>query len=258
MADHQTTVPVELCADGELGYERSRTRFAPGQGLALDEACRLAHLPLVAPGHPDVIAARDGAYYDRGRHPRVFSLVLPVPWQALSASVAYQELDRVLRASLFAPKIAWNVAEQRRDRLHATLCGSLAVGQDEAPAITGAQRRELARLGPVHVELRGLFSGNVNVGRLYLRAYPERRDGANLFRQVQRILGRRETDLYVVGLHNLTDGLTGVEASELAQMIEAWWDRPVLRFEASQLWMLWATDDLVLEGGVAEEVPLTA
>ena len=135
---------------------------------------------------------------------------------------AYRDLNRGLRAASFAPKVAWELARLRRDRLHATLCGSLAVGQEQPPAITGPQRRELARLGPIHVELRGLFSGNIKVGRLYLRAYPERRDGVNLFRQVQRILGRQETDLYVVGLHNFTDGLTAAEASDLAEAIQAW------------------------------------
>jgi hypothetical protein len=156
---------IQFCGDDDLGYDRSRTRVAAGQGLQLDEAYRLAHLPLIAPEHPDAIAARDGASYVRGRHPKVYSLVLPIPWPALSASSAFRELEGDLRASLFASKIAWEVMEQRRDRLHATICGSLSVGQDTPPQITKAQRRELADLGPIHVELRGLFSGSVNIGR---------------------------------------------------------------------------------------------
>lgn len=256
MIDEEPPRVAMFCTDDELGFERSRTRFDPGQGLALDEAYRLAHLPLVAPDHPAVIPFRDGASYDRGLHPRVFSLVLPVPWEALSSSAAYQDLERDLRAAPFAPKIAWEVLERRRERLHATLCGSLAVGRDMPPPFTPAQRHALAALGPVQVELRGLFSGNVNVGRLYLRAYPERRHGANLFQEVQRILGRRETDLYVVGLHNLIDGLTAPEASALAEIMERWWDRPILHLEVSRLWLLWAMDDLVLDAGILEEVPL--
>jgi hypothetical protein len=49
----------EFCTDEELGYGRSRFLFAAGTGLRLDEAYRLAHLPLVAPTHPDVIRARE-------------------------------------------------------------------------------------------------------------------------------------------------------------------------------------------------------
>jgi hypothetical protein len=51
---------VTLCGDDELDYLGSRTQFEQGQGLLLDEAYRLAHLPLVAPDHPRVIARRDG------------------------------------------------------------------------------------------------------------------------------------------------------------------------------------------------------
>ena len=69
---------IVFCPDAELGYERSRTRFETGEGLALDETYRLAHLPLVAPGHPRVIESREGTSYVMGRHERVFSLVLPV------------------------------------------------------------------------------------------------------------------------------------------------------------------------------------
>lgn len=247
---------VQLCDDDALGYARSRTRFAAGEGLAMDEAYRLAHLPLIAPAHPGVIASRDGAFYDRGRHPKVFSLVLPIPWQALLASAAFQELDGDLRASLFAPKVAWELMERRRDRLHATVCGSLALGQDAPPQITQAQRRELTDLGPIHVELRGLFSGNVNVGRLYLRVYPECRDGDNVLRRIQRVLGRPETDLYVVGIYNLTDNLSAAETSALIEAVERWWSRPLLRLTVTHLWLLWGMDDLVLDGGVAEDIPL--
>lgn len=245
---------IDLCRDDELGYERSRTRFTAGAGLALDEAYRLAHLPLVAPDHPGVIATREGTAYAMGRHPRAFSLVLPIPWEALVRSAAYRDLERELRAAPFAPKIAWSLLERRREKLHATICGALAIG--EPPTVDERHRRELVALGPVHVELRGLFSGNVNVGRLYMRAYPERRDGVNVFRQIQRTFGRRETDLYVVGLYNLTDDLDPAEAAVLGRTIERWWDRPILRFAADRLWLLGAMDDLVLDSAVAETIPL--
>lgn len=252
---HQRSA-VEFCADGELGYERSRTQFVPGQGLALDEQYRLVHLPLVAPDHPAIIPVRAGTFYERGRHPRVVSLVVPVPWDALSDSGDFQELERELRGAPFAPKIAWEVTARRRDRLHATLSGSLTIGQDGAPEVTAEQRRQLAELGPIRVDLRGLFSGNVNLGRLYLRAYPARRNGANPFRAIQRIFGRTETDLYVVGLYNLTDDLDVAEASALAAHIERWWGRSILQIEVAALWLIWTMDALVLDGGVAEEVPL--
>ena len=54
----------EFCSDEELDYGRSRFLFAPGKGFRLDEAYRLAHLPLVAPTHPDVIGARGNFLLD--------------------------------------------------------------------------------------------------------------------------------------------------------------------------------------------------
>jgi hypothetical protein len=90
-----------------------------------------------------------------------------------------------------------------------------------------------------------------------LRVYPERRSGANLLRKVQRALGCRETDLYVVGIYNLTDDLDSAEAAAMNDLVDRWWDRALLRFQVDALWLLGAMDDLVLEGEIAEWVALT-
>lgn len=243
-----------FCSDSELGYLRSRTRFAPGEELRLDEAYRLAHLPLIAPDHPDVIHSRPGATYRMGRHERIFSLVLPVPPDVLEQSAPYQELDCELRHSLFANKIAWDLLPKRRDKLHATICGSLST--DVRYRVSDHERAALRKLGPLRVELRGLFSGNINVGRLYLRVYPECRTGANSLRQIQRILGRPETDLYLVGLFNFVDHLEGVEAAALHDLIQRWWHRSLLTLDVTALWLLCASDDLVLDARVEDVIAL--
>jgi len=247
---------IEFCDDSELGYARSRTVFAAGAGLSLDESYRLTHLPLVAPEHPRVIAARDGAAHVLGRHPRTFSLTLPVPADALFAAPAYRALDAELRAAPFAPKIAWDLLERRRDRLHATICNALTIGT--APVIAENVRAALARIGPFTVELRGLFSGNVNLGRLYWPVYPERRNGGNPIHAIQRALGRATTDLYLVGMYNFIDDLDTSEAAALKAIIEAWRARPILRYRVEHLWMLAASDTLVLDGAVVETIPLMA
>lgn len=246
--------PASFCGDAELGYLRSRTVFVPGEGLKLDEPYRLAHLPLVAPQHPGVIARQEGRSYEMGRHPRVFSAVLPIDEAALAASEPLARLDDEMRRAPFARKIAWDIVPRRADRLHATLCGTLSTG--DAPAIDRAVREALFRTGPFRVELRGLFSGNVNRGRLYLRAYPEMRGGANPFQSIQSAFGRQPGDLYLVGLYNLTDDLDVAETEALAALIERWWDVSVLRFGATALWVLGACDDLVLDAELAEVLPL--
>lgn len=244
-----------VCEDRDLAYEASRTAFTPGQGLILDESYRLAHLPLVAPDHPRLIARKAGTPYEGGRHGTVVSLVLPVPGDLLHEAAAYRALEADLRAAPFGTKIAWDIMERRRHRLHATVCGSLASGQ-ALPAIDTERRSALARLGGMGVELRGLFSGTVNRGRLYLRVYPERRDGLDVLRSVQRLMGCRETGFYVVGLFNLVDDLDAVEAAALARLLEVWWSRPLLRYRADRLELLAARDDLVLDSEVVERLPL--
>ncbi len=248
------TNPVRFCDDTELGYQRSRTPFAAGDALTLDEPYRLAHLPLVAPAHPGVIARQEGRFYEWGRHPAVFSLVLPIDEAQLAASAPFARLDSQMRRAPFARKIAWDIVPRRADRLHATLCGTLSTG--EAPVIDPSVVEALSHVGPFQVELRGVFSGNVNRGRLYLRAYPERRGGTNPIHAIQAAFGRQPGDLYLVGLYNLIDDLDLAETAALAALIARWWDEPLLRFEATALWVLGACDDLVLDAQVAQVLPL--
>lgn len=243
---------LEFCGDAELGYRRSLTDFA--QPLTLDESYRLAHLPLVAPEHPRVIPRRDGTFYAMGRHPRVHSLVLPVDDADLRASPAFRELEATLKAAPFAGKIAWDLLAKRRDKLHATICGSLGIG--EPPAIASETREALAAIAPFAVELRGLFSGNVNRGRLYLAVYPQKQGGTNLIHAVQAAFGRPPGDLWLVGLYNLTDDLDATETAALAAIIGHWWNRPLLRFTPHELWLLGADDDLVLDSEITERLPL--
>jgi len=243
-----------FCQDAELGYRRSLTDFSAP--LQLDESYRLAHLPLVAPEHPGVILRREGKFYEMGRHPLVFSLVLPVDDAVLQASPAFRALEEELRIAPFADKIAWEILPKRRDRLHATVCGSLGI--EEPPAITQATREALGGIDPFAVELRGLFSGNVNRGRLYLAAYPEKRAGANLLQAVQAAFGRPPGDLWLVGLYNLKDDLDAAETAALADIVARSWNRPLLRFTATTLQVMSAGDDLVLDGAVEVTLPLGA
>jgi hypothetical protein len=77
-----------------------------------------------------------------------------------------------------------------------------------------------------------------------------------VLRQIQRTLGRPETDLYLVGLYNLIDHLEVAEAAALQGLITRWWDRPILALDVSSLWHLGASDDLVLDAAVEEVIPL--
>ncbi len=242
----------EFCAEAELGYARAQTRFDAETALRFDRLYRVAHLPLVNPRHPLVIA-EDGPYR-MGVHARVYSLVIPLPDQALRRSANFLALEREIRSASFAAKISWDIVEQRRDKLHATICGSLSV--DNPPVIGDAQIAALAAISPFEVEIRGLFSGEINLGRLYLKAYPQKRATRNVFQDIQAALGRKLTDLYPVGLYNFTEELTVPETTALADIIRRWRDVPLLRFKLDRLWLLGSSDDLVLESAIARTIKL--
>jgi hypothetical protein len=248
---------MTFCGDDELGYLGSRTPLAEGAGMELDRSYRAVHLPLIRPESPLALPRAEGR--ERlvdGRHPTEWSVVLPVDPDALEASPAMGELERALRTASFADKIAWDLLPRRREVLHATVCGGY--GESPAPQFDAATLAALREVGPTEIELRGLFSGNRNVGRLYLKVYPESRAGTNPLRLAQRALGRPETDLWLVGIWNLTDDLTPSEAAELQALLDRWWDVPLLRFTATRLWLLGARDDLVLDGDPPRDLALAA
>jgi hypothetical protein len=242
--------------DATLGYLANRTRFAAGEPLRLDEAYRLAHLPLLRPGHPRAIRRAPGRPHRDGTHETLWSVVLPIDADALGRSAPMRELEAELRAAPFAAKIAWDLLPRRRAVLHATIGGG--IGSGPPPAIDADARAALAAIGPIQCELRGLFSGNVNHGRLYLPVYPEARaGGVDPLQSAQIALGRPVTDLWLVGLYNLVDDLSVAETRALAALLDRWWGVPLLRFTATKLWLLGARDDLVLDGDPPVELPIT-
>jgi hypothetical protein len=240
-----------FCEAADLGYQTTRTVFADSQPFILDASYRLAHLPLVAPHHRDVIPRKAGTDYQMGRHGRVYSLVLPIDADALEASPAWRAFNAELRDMPFAGKIAWDLPPKRRERLHATICGSL--GRDVPPALA---HDVFADMAPFEAELRGLFSGNINLGRLYVPVFPEMLQGQNAIHMIQRAMGRPVTSMYLVGMHNLTDHLTISETAALAALLARWQDRLLVRLTISELWLMGSFDDLVLDATVDARLKL--
>lgn len=245
---------MEFCDDNQLAYEEYRTEFVEDCGLVFDDAYRLAHLPLVAPDHPLVIPSKPGSNYLRGVHDWVYSIALPISINELRSSKAFLTLLDELRASSFANKISWDTFSQRQDKLHATVCGGLSTGQ--APHIERATYQQLSKLGPVSIRVRGLFSGNINIGRLYLKVYPELRDGRNILHTIQTLFGSPITNLHLVGLFNFVEELNTSETQDLHSMLVHWWDVDIMIAPLDNLWLLKSKDDLVLNGGVEKLISL--
>ncbi len=243
-----------FCNDSQLLYNDYETEFINGEGLLFDESYRLAHLPLVAPNHPRVIQTKSGTNYNAGTHEPVYSIVIPIYTEQLHSSAEFLKLYKELRASKISHKISWETFSERKSKLHATICG--AISTEDPPAIEDKVFTKLREIGPVSFRIRGLFSGNINIGRLYLKVYPEQRAGTNMFHVLQQIFGTPITHLYVVGLFNFIDELDHEEARELEMLLNVWRDIEFLEMEIEELWILKSRDDLVLNGNVVQTIPI--
>ena len=245
---------TDYCNDNELSYKRYQTKFVDGHGLVFDSAYRLAHLPLVAPDHPRVITQKPGSKYYNGVHDLLYSIAMPIPSDRLLTAERFVRLYDEIKATTFAHKISWETFDQRKDKLHATICGSMSIGQ--APNIDNRIYQQLRTVGPVAISIRGMFSGNLNIGRLYLKVYPELRNGKNMCHEIQGIFDSPLTDLYVVGLLNFVEELNARETQSLKKLIDLWWNVELVQLRLDSLWLLKSKDDLVLDGAIDQIIPL--
>jgi hypothetical protein len=247
---HYPTVskqPVRFCDDTCLNYAFSRRVFKTGDTLEFDTSYRLTHLPLVAPHHPAALQQVADQDYRSGRYatPR-YSLVVPVRSEALTFSPAFQALEREIRTSSFADKIAWELCERRASKLHASIINDLA--ETEAESCAAAVARVLPRLGPVSFRLGGPFIGSKNIGRIYFPAYPQEIHGEDAFALVQDAAGATRTRLYVVGYYHLLDQLDRKETADLGQLIEHWSSKTLAELHVESLVVHVTNDNLALSG----------
>jgi hypothetical protein len=245
---------IQFVPDSALGYLASCRFPSQSQCLTFDETYRYAHLPLVAPDHPDVTALYPERGYAHGQHRTVHSLVIPVDWEEIYACEGFRSALDELRHGPLGHHIAWDNLERRKQRLHATICGSLP--ETYGAGLTEAERQALRSIGPFQAELRGFFSGNLNTGRLYIKLYPEQKNGIDTVHAFQSALGRPATHLYLVGLLNLTDHLDAQQSQWLGDFLQRNWDQPTIRVTLNEIWLMESRDDLVLDANIVERVQL--
>jgi hypothetical protein len=232
---------ISYCDDAMMAYRASRKNFQPGECVVFDESYRLAHLPLVNPDHPAVISHVEGRDY-----------LIPIAAAAFQQSEAFQALDHAMRSARFAPKIAWDLCERRRSRLHATLASGFA--EADLDRITVSAQQALDRTGPISVCLKGPFIGDRNFGRIYFPVYPQQIDGRDAFASVQQGIGMSPTRLYVVGYYHMRNELDVAETAELAQLLDRWRDRVIGTTTISALEIYATNDDLALSARIHARV----
>lgn len=238
-----------------LAYAGARRNFLPGEALTFDRAYRLAHLPLVAPDHPDAIMSEAGKDYSRGRYVATrYSLTLPIDADELGRSGEFRAFEEQLQALSFSAKINWQICRERSAKLHATIIGDLNEADTESCARAAAAA--LAPLGASSVQLGGPFLGTINTGRIYLPVYPECRQGKDVLGLVQAAWGTRQTRFYGVGYYHLSAPLTVAETAELAGLLNRWKERRLATLAIRSLAIQATNDDLALSGRIVAPIPV--
>ena len=245
-------MPLIYCDDEMMAYRSARKRFQPGESIVFDEAYRLAHLPLVNAGHPAVISEASGRDYRNGIYEKTrYALVMPISADAFLESDEAQALERAMKSASFAPKIAWELGERRRLRLHATLAGIPETDLDRCVSVVQAL---LDQIGPISVCLKGPFQGTRNTGRIYFPVYPQNIRGEDPFALVQKSIGVTPTKLYLVGYYHMREELDPLETRELAELIDQWRDRIVVTTTIPLLELYATNDDLALSARVHAKI----
>jgi hypothetical protein len=241
-------MPLLYCDDEMMAYRSARKIYRPGDCIVFDEGYRLAHLPLVNAGHPAVISEADGRDYRNGIYEKTrHALVVPISAEAFLASDEAQALELAMKSASFAPKIAWEMGERRRLRLHATLASVPETDLDRCVAVVQAM---LDQIGPISVCLKGPFLGTRNTGRIYFPVYPQKIGNEDPFVLVQERIGLSPTKLYLVGYYHLRDELDPKETTELVELIDRWRDRIVVETAIPFLEIYAVNDDLALSARV--------
>ena len=245
--------PITYCDDSMMAYRSARRIFQPGEGVVFDEGYRLAHLPLVNAGHPAVISEVDGRDYRNGTYEKTrYALVMPISADAFLESDQVQALELAMKSSGFAPKIAWEICERRRLRLHATLASGIS--EADLDRYAAAVQDLLDQIGSISVCLKGPFQGTRNTGRIYFPVYPQKIRGEDAFALVQKSIGVPPTKLYLVGYYHMRQELDPLETRELAELIDQWRDRIVVTTTIPFLELYATNDDLALSARVHAKI----
>jgi hypothetical protein len=173
---------------------------------------------------------------------------MPISADAFLESDQVQALELAMKSSGFAPKIAWDICERRRLQLHATLAGG--VPENDLDRHAAAVQDLLDQIGPISVCLKGPFLGTRNTGRIYFPVYPQKIGDEDAFALMQKSIGVSPTKLYLVGYYHMRNELDPLETRELAELIDQWRDRIVVRTTVPFLELYATNDDLAFSARV--------
>ena len=235
------------------GLSVGEKEFQPGERIVFDEGYRLAHLPLVNAGHPAVISEVDGRDYRDGTYEKTrYALVMPISADAFLESDEAQALELAMKSSSFAPKIAWEICERRRLRLHATL--QRRSGDRSRSSRCGGSRSAGSDRPDIRLSERDRFWAPGTPAVSIFRS-TRRRSGAKTHsrwcKKASACRRRSSTSSDIIICANELDPL---ETRELAELIDQWRDRIVVTTTIPFLELYATNDDLALSARVHAKI----
>jgi len=236
---------VVYCDESMMAYQSMRVIFRPGQCVVFDNRYRLAHLPLVNAQHPAVISKVDDSDYRNGTYKKTrYAFIMPIDDKVFLGADLIREIDQSMKSASFSKKIAWELCETRRTKLHATIVSGLS--ESDLERCSNEIQNLLDQIGPVSICLKGPLVGVMNTGRIYFPVYPQIMGGEDVFACMQKVIGAPLTRLYLVGYYHMRDELDTSETSELASLLGQWQDKIVLEMNIPYFELHATNDDLAL------------
>jgi hypothetical protein len=232
---------IEFCSDRDMDFVMHESNLNNVFRLTFDDRYRFAHLPIMCAAHPlSIERGNNGAYVGGQRQP-VYSIIAPINLKDLMQSTAFCDMLHDLKTSSIADAIFWPALCKRVEKLHTTVA---VLSSGSAPSLQPDAVAAVRQALPLVMRLQGLFHGRMNTGRVYLKAYPERRASKNIFEFIQATFGVPRRSVSTTGLINLKEEIEGERLEALKSILTKWRDVPFVDIHVDTLLIARSTDDL--------------
>ncbi len=245
---------TEFSDNNHMRYRDQIKLYSGKEPLKFDARYRAAQLPLVYPESELAVHTDPDGRYTRGRRDVTYSVVLPIDGESLANSSSMRQLIERLKSADLHQKFNWDMEQRRRGVLHATISGTIPF--DPEGKVPEELKVALQQIPTFAFQLKGLFMGSFNTGRVYIQVFPETNGNSVLTDKVCDALGCQHNRLLLCGYLNLTEELTGEEAALLSEICT---DMQEVVFDTqtcTSIVVMKSYDDLVLRSGVTHRVAL--
>ncbi len=240
-----------VAQDMIMAFSSQRKRYDGSHDLRFDRHYRVAQLPLVDSNHPLALNVDSDKNYRYGHREAKQSMIIPIDGDALFESQNLKDFVHRISNTSVGRKICWDMKRIRHEKLHATICGF-----SSQSALPKLPFETIQGIHAFSFELRGLFMGNFNTGRIYICLYPECEEDTPITDRITDAIGIPANRLLLCGFLNLKEELTATEAKVLDELCSAASSIVFGSQVCEELIILESTDDLVLNSRIVDRLEL--